>query len=60
MTQTVYKNAKERVICLSDKSGKKQYVLLDAHGRFVKELPSDFKAVDYVRQKRKLTVVAAT
>lgn len=59
-TQTVYKSNRERVICITEKDGKKQFILLDRSGRFVKELPESFSPVAYIKKKKKAGVVAAT
>ena len=59
-TQTVYKSSRESVICITEKDGQKQYVLLDRSGRFVKELPENFSPVEYIKKKKKRAVVAAT
>ena len=57
-TKTIYKNARERVICIEDHN-EKSFVLLDHNGKFIRELPNDFKPVDYIKREKMLSAVAA-
>lgn len=49
---TVYRTKEERVVRISNKRTGTHFVLLDADGRFIKEMPSDFCPVEYIKKRK--------